>query len=102
MFFDDKFIKSTTNFYCLPNLAVKEVQRYKVYSYYCMKLNHLPNAKHKLKALQLKEKAWSPWRIKLRLLILLPSFYKKESWKTYQIYVAFRDIVRKIKARDTK
>lgn len=45
------------NFYCFLNLAEKAVQKYKVYSCYYMKLNHLPNAKHKLKALQLKEKA---------------------------------------------
>lgn len=85
------------NFCCFLNLAEKGVQKYKVYSYHYMKLNHLPNAKHKLKAFQLKEKAWSPQRIKLRLLIMLPSFYKKvtESWKTYQICVTFRDTGRK-------
>lgn len=62
------------------------------------------NAKYKLKAVQLKEKGECPGRIELRLLILLPSFYKKviESWKTYQIYVTFGDIVRKIKAIDAK
>lgn len=92
------------NFYCLPSLTVKAVQKYKVLLYYCMKLNHLPNAKYKLKALQLKEKAECPGRIKLRLLILLPSFYKKviESWKTHQIYVVFGDTVRKFKAIDAK
>lgn len=42
-----------------------------------MKLNHLPNAKYELKALQLKEKAECLGRIKLRLLILLPTFDKK-------------------------
>lgn len=92
------------NFYCFLNLAEKAVQKYKVYSCYYMKLNHLPNAKHKLKALQLKEKAESPWRIKLRLIIMLPSFYKKvtESWKTYQICVAFRDMGRKKKNQSNR
>lgn len=64
----------------------------------------MPTAKHKLKALQPKEKAERPGRIGLRLLILLPRFCKKaiESWKTHQIYVLFGDIVRKIKATDAK
>lgn len=69
-----------------------------------MKPNHLPNAKYMLKALQLKEKAGCPGRIKLRLLILLLTFYKKamESWKTHQIHIVFGDTVRKIKAIDAK
>lgn len=83
---------------------MKAAQKYKVLLHYRMKANCLPNAKYKLKALQPKERAECPGRIKLRLLILLPSFSKKviESWKTYQIYIVFGDTVRKIKARDAK
>jgi len=83
---------------------VKAVWKYKVLSYCCTEPNHLPNAKDKLKALQLKERAECPARIQSRLLIQSPRFHKKviESWKTYQIYTVFRDAVRKIKAIDEK
>lgn len=83
---------------------MKAAQKYNVLLSHCMKLNSLPNAKHKLKALQLKENAKCPRRIKLRLLTLEPSFYKKviESWKTLQIYAVFGGTARKIKAAEAK